>query len=78
MTPAQELARMSPTMWDMLRSVERYGGGYSRTPERTLEILARLGFIETAPRPDANGFYSARLTEAGVEALERSRRRRGR
>jgi len=68
---------MTPTMWDMLRSVERYGGGYSRTPG-TMEILARLGFIQMAPRPDANGFHSARLTEAGVEALERSRRRRGR
>jgi hypothetical protein len=56
MTPAQELelARMTTPMWDMLRSVERYEGGYSRTPERTLEILARRGFIEMAPRPDAN------------------------
>ena len=59
---------MSPAMWDVLRSVKLYRGGYSRPPG-TLEILARRGFIEMAPRPDANGFYSARLTAAGVEAL---------
>jgi hypothetical protein len=42
-------------------------------------MLARSGFIEmTKPRPDADGFYSARLTEAGVEALARSWRRQGR
>lgn len=74
MTPAQELARMTPAMWDMLRSVDVYGGGYNRPPG-TLEMLARSGFIEIGRRPDANGYFSARLTEAGVEAL---RRRRGR
>jgi hypothetical protein len=54
-------------MWDVLRSVKLYRGGYSRPPG-TLEILARRSFIEMAPRPDANGFYSARLTAAVVEA----------
>jgi hypothetical protein len=60
----------------MLRSVERYKGGYCRTTG--LKILARCGLIEMEPRPDDNGFYRALLTEAGVEALERSRKRRGR
>src|SRR5262245_12671222 len=80
MTPAQEfeLKRLTPFMWEVLREVERLGpGGYSLTPKRTLEILSRRGFIEMAPRPDADGYYSARLTEAGVEALERLRERRG-
>jgi hypothetical protein len=74
MTPAQKLARMTPTMWDMLRSVECYGGGYIRSPDA--RELARLGFIEMI-FPGANGWHSARLTQAGVEALERSRKRRG-
>src|SRR5215510_4384991 len=77
LTPEQvrDLAQMSPAMWDMLRSVKLYRGGYSRPPG-TAEMLARRGFIEmTKPRPDADGFYSARLTEAGVEALARSRPR---
>jgi hypothetical protein len=74
---ARDLAQMSPAMWDMLRSVKLYRGGYSRSPG-TAEMLARSGFIEmTKPRPDADGFYSARLTEAGVEALAPSWRRRG-
>jgi hypothetical protein len=79
LTPEQvrDLAQMSAAMWDMLRSVKLYRGGYSRPPG-TAEMLARSGFIEmTKPRPDAAGFYSARLTEAGVEALARSWRRRG-
>jgi hypothetical protein len=70
-----DLAQMSPAMWDMLRSVKLYRGGYSRPPG-TAEMLARSGFIEmTKRRPDADGFYSARLTEAGAEALARSRPR---
>src|SRR5262245_6075434 len=80
LTPEQVrvLAQMSPTMWDMLRSVKLYRGGYSRPPG-TAEMLARSGFIEmTKPRPDADGFYSARLTEAGVEALAPPWTQRGR
>jgi hypothetical protein len=64
LTPEQvrDLAQMSPAMWDMLGSVKLYRGGYSRPPG-TAEMLARRGFIEmTKPRPDADGFYSARLT----------------
>jgi hypothetical protein len=77
LTPEQvrDLSQMSPAMWDMLRSVKLYRGGYSRPPG-TAEMLARSGFIEmTKRRPDADGFYSARLTEAGAEALARSRPR---
>jgi len=33
-TPAIELAPMTPAMWDMLRSVECYGGGYSRNARK--------------------------------------------
>jgi hypothetical protein len=78
LTPEQvrDLAQMSDAMWDMLRSVKLYRGGYSRPPG-TAEMLARSGFIEmTKPRPDAAGFYSAQ-TEAGVEALAGSWSRRG-
>src|SRR5215510_8432925 len=79
LTPEQvrDLAQMSPAMWDMLRSVKLYRGGYSRPPG-TAEMLACSGFIEmTKRRPDADGFYSARLTEAGVGALVRWASRRG-
>src|SRR5262249_38874041 len=71
LTPEQvrDLAQMSPAMWDMLRSVKLYRGGYSRPPE-TAEMLARRGFIEmTKPRPDADGFYSARGGDRGDHAL---------
>jgi hypothetical protein len=77
MTPVQELElkRMTRVQWDTLRGVEAYGTVYGFAAKRVGGILHERGFIAMAERPGDDGFYSAKLTAAGVEALDRARRR---
>jgi hypothetical protein len=55
-------------MWKVLSSADRHGG-VEVTYIRTANILVRRGLLEIGQRrPD--GYYAARPTAAGTEALE--------
>jgi hypothetical protein len=68
MEAARPAKKFSRKMWQVLSSTN-HSGRAEAAYIRAANILVRCGLLEIGQRlPD--GYYAARLTEAGIEALK--------